>query len=103
MAEAVLLLIKGEIKKHPLALFGRYMLKGAFKSLKSKTDPVEYGGAPLLGINGVVLIAHGGSSALAVKNALRAAGQLVTHGINRKITEKLQQLPSSMMTLKVTA
>ena len=41
---------------HPLAIFGKFLLKGAFKELLRRTDPAEYGGAPLLGVNGV---AHG--------------------------------------------
>jgi hypothetical protein len=56
LAAAVLKLIKNEVRKHPLAIFGKYLLKGAFKELLKRTDPAEYGGAPLLGVNGVALV-----------------------------------------------
>jgi glycerol-3-phosphate acyltransferase PlsX len=90
LAAAVLSLIKTEIRKHPLALFGKYLLKGAFRSLKTKTDPSEYGGAPLLGVGGPVLICHGGADPRAIKNAIRAAGTFVEKGINRQISEEIQ-------------
>ncbi|MBI4395657.1 MAG: phosphate acyltransferase PlsX [Elusimicrobia bacterium] len=92
LAEALLNLIKGEIRKHPLAIFGKYLLKGAFKAIRKKTDPSEYGGAPLLGVNGVSIISHGGSDAKAIKNAIRTAGEFVEKSINRQISDKLKQM-----------
>lgn len=89
LAAAVLKLIKNEVRKHPLAIFGKYLLKGAFKELIRKTDPSEYGGAPLLGVNGVALISHGGADAKAIKNAVRTAGVFVERGINRQISDRL--------------
>jgi glycerol-3-phosphate acyltransferase PlsX len=96
LAAAVLKLIKDEIRKHPLAIFGKYLLKGAFVTLKKKTDPSEYGGAPLLGVNGAALICHGGADAKAIKNALRAAGVFVEKGVNRQISDRIHRdLPSA--------
>ncbi|MBL8023482.1 MAG: phosphate acyltransferase PlsX [Elusimicrobia bacterium] len=93
LAAAVLKLIKQEVRKHPLAIFGKYLLKGAFKELLKKTDPSEFGGALLLGVNGVALIAHGGSDAKAVKNSVRTAAAFVEKGINRQISEQIHRLP----------
>jgi glycerol-3-phosphate acyltransferase PlsX len=76
LASAVLKLIKNEVRKHPLAIFGKYLLKGAFKELMKKTDPSEFGGAPLLGLNGVALISHGGSDVKAVKIRVRSRRRL---------------------------
>ena len=97
LASAVLKLIKNEVRKHPLAVFGKYLLKGAFKELIKKTDPSEYGGAPLLGVNGVVLVSHGGANAVAIKNAVRSAGVFVEAEINRQISDRLKEadLPTS--------
>jgi glycerol-3-phosphate acyltransferase PlsX len=91
LASAVIKLIKNEVRKHPLAIFGKYLLKGAFKELLKKTDPSEFGGALLLGVNGVALIAHGGSDAKAVKNSVRTAAAFVEKGINRQISEKIHR------------
>jgi len=103
LADALLKLIKSELKKHPLAIFGKWLLKGAFKAIRKKTDPAEYGGAPLLGVNGVAIISHGGSNAKAIKNALGAAGHYVEKGVNRHISEKLQQITPPVIPYKLWA
>jgi len=97
LAAAVIHLIKTEIKKHPLAIFGRYLLKGAFREMRKRTDPSEHGGAPLLGVNGVAIIAHGGSNAKAIKNALRAAAFFHEKGVNRQIHDQIHQLDTTQL------
>jgi phosphate acyltransferase len=57
--------------------------------LKKKIDYAESGGAPLLGVRGVCVIAHGRSNANAIKNAIRVAAGLAKAGINDKIEEEL--------------
>lgn len=95
MAAALLGLIKSEIKKRPLAaLAAKFLMKSAFGSIRKKTDPSEYGGAPLLGVNGVCIIAHGGSNSKAIKNAIRVAGHFYEKGINQKITDQIHSLDS---------
>jgi Fatty acid synthesis protein len=66
--------------------------------IRQRLDPAEYGGAPLLGVNGVAIIAHGSSSARAVRNALRAAANeaLVRH-VNSEIVDVLAATPLSLM------
>jgi glycerol-3-phosphate acyltransferase PlsX len=103
LAAAVLKLIKNEVRKHPLAIFGKYLLKGAFKELIRKTDPSEYGGAPLLGVNGVSLICHGGADAKAIMNAVRTAGAFVDRGINRQISDRLVGTNAHLPPVKVLA
>lgn len=90
LAEAMLKLIKREVKGHPLAVFGGLMLKSAFKNIKKKVDPAEYGGAPLLGVKGVAIVSHGGSNDVAIKNALRVAAELVRDNINFHIQNELR-------------
>lgn len=64
----------------------------AFHSIKTKLDYKEYGGAPLLGLNGICIISHGSSDATAIKNAIGAAVNAVENDINNQIANKLQGL-----------
>ena len=72
-AKMLLTLLREEIKKRPLALLGGLLAKPAFKAAAAKLDYRQYGGAPLLGVNGIVVVAHGRSDALAIENAVRVA------------------------------
>lgn len=69
--------IKAEIKARPLAMAGAALAKPAFEAVGKKLDYREFGGAALLGVDGVVIIGHGRSDALAVRNAMRIARQAV--------------------------
>jgi phosphate acyltransferase len=69
--------LKDEITRNPLRMLGGLLASGAFRALKRKADPDEYGGAVLLGINGICIKAHGASSPKAVKNAIRMATEFV--------------------------
>jgi glycerol-3-phosphate acyltransferase PlsX len=64
-----------EIKSRPLALIGALLARDAFRALKTRLDYREFGGGPLLGVNGVVVVAHGRSDAYAIRNAIRVAKQ----------------------------
>ncbi|MBU1487509.1 phosphate acyltransferase, partial [bacterium] len=66
-----------------------FISRPAFVSLKRRLDYSEYGGAPLLGTNGVCIISHGKSSSKAIKNALRVASEFVAHKVNQHIEENL--------------
>jgi len=81
--------LKTEIKGNPLRLCGAVLAQGAFKALKEKSSYETYGGSPLLGVNGVVIIAHGSSSALAVRNAIRVGMETVEKRVNLRIEEAL--------------
>jgi len=80
-------LVKEGIGSNPLSRLGAAMMKPVFRDIRRSLDYAEYGGAPLLGINGVVIIGHGGSSARAIKNAILAAERFVSSGINSRIKE----------------
>jgi len=84
--------VKEEIRKNPLRILGALLAAGAFHSLKRKTDPDEYGGAVLLGINGICIKAHGASSPKAVKNAIRIAAEFVESQFNEHIVEEIRKL-----------
>ncbi|MDQ3263167.1 MAG: phosphate acyltransferase PlsX [Myxococcota bacterium] len=68
---------------------GALLLQGTFAGLKKVTDSAEIGGAPLLGLNGVGIVAHGRSSAKAVKNALRAAMEQVDAGLFEELSRRI--------------
>ena len=79
--EAAATLLRRELKKSPLALMGAMLMKSRLKQIKRHADYTEYGGALLLGVNGIVMISHGRSSAKAIKNAIRAARREIEHNI----------------------
>ena len=74
---------------------GLLMAKGAFRNLRKKVDYSEYGGAPLLGVNGPCLIGHGRSSAKAIQNAIRFADSYASSGVIETIGETILELTSS--------
>lgn len=81
LMEAAGTVLKREIKKNPLAMLGALMMLGSLKDLKKNVDYSEYGGAPLLGVNGIVMKSHGRSSPKAIKNAIHATVREVEHKI----------------------
>jgi glycerol-3-phosphate acyltransferase PlsX len=83
-------MVRSEIDKGFIAKAGALLMKGAFGNVRSQLDYAEYGGAPLLGINGVTIISHGKSSSRAIKNAVLAAGKSIETEINRHIEERLK-------------
>jgi glycerol-3-phosphate acyltransferase PlsX len=91
LMESVGKLLKREIKKNPIAILGALLLKSSLSKAKKSVDYSEYGGAPLLGVDGLVLISHGRSSPKAIKNAIRAAKKEVEHNVLKKIKEEMAQ------------
>ncbi len=83
--------LKDELRKNPIRILGALLAGGAFKALKEKTDPDTYGGAVLLGINGICIKAHGASSAKAIKNAIRLATEFVEGHFNEHIVEDIKR------------
>ncbi len=92
IADAIGLLLKRELKKNYLSMVGAFLSKSAFDALRHEVDYAEYGGAPLLGINGTCIISHGSSSPKAIKNAVRVAVESVTREINRHILQDTELL-----------
>jgi len=83
--------IEEEIKRSPLAALGGLLAKPAFKRVKSRLDYSEYGGVPLLGVEGAVIVAHGRSNPKAIKNALRMAKRTVEGGMIEAIKEEIER------------
>jgi phosphate acyltransferase len=84
--------LKQAFTANALRMAGAMMLRGALKELKQKIDPAAHGGAPLLGVNGVVIIGHGASDARAARNGIRAAVEAVGHRMNEHIQEEIRKL-----------
>jgi glycerol-3-phosphate acyltransferase PlsX len=82
--------VKRGLSKSPLSRVGALFMTPVLMELKDELDYEEYGGAPLLGIEGVVIICHGGSSAKAIRNAIKVAGRIVSEGLNEHIKARLE-------------
>ncbi|MGE5808426.1 MAG: phosphate acyltransferase PlsX [Nitrospirota bacterium] len=91
VAEAIGLFLREDIKKSPISKLGYLLMRPAFRSLKRRVDYAEYGGAPLVGINGISIISHGRSSDRAIKNAIRVAAELAKSDVNKHIREDIEK------------
>ncbi len=95
LAEAILKMLKKEVTSLSAGKIGYFLIKPAIKNFRKRTDYDEYGGAPLLGINGTSIISHGRSSAKAIKNAVTVASffseKKVYEAIATAITSDLQE------------
>lgn len=80
---------KAEAKSSLRSLLGLLILKPSFLKFKKNFDYAEYGGAPLLGVNGVSVVAHGKSKERAIKNAIRIAIQTVNSNMVSEITSNI--------------
>ena len=89
LADTIGKMLKHEIKQSFVAQVGYLLSRGAFNKFKKRIDYSEYGGAPLLGIQGVGMVCHGGSNAKAIMNAIRMADEAVKHRVNDKLAELL--------------
>jgi glycerol-3-phosphate acyltransferase PlsX len=95
IAHAIFGWLRVEIKRSFLTTLGGMLAKPAFRAIHKRTSPDEYGGMPLLGVNGTCIIAHGGASPTAVKNAIRQARESIRHHVNPHIVEEIQRTNES--------
>ncbi len=94
IATAVMKIIRTNVKQSPLAIAGAFLMKKVFGILKKQVDYAEYGGAPLLGVDGCAIVSHGKSNAKAIKNAIFQAINFADSKTNEDIVEKLSQYES---------
>ena len=85
LAKFITTMLKEELKANPVRMGGALLAKGAFNALKVRMNPDSYGGAPLLGVRGNVLKAHGSSNRHAWANAIRAAGKIISYDLYHHI------------------
>lgn len=85
------LMLKNSFRTSVISLFGALLAKPAFQRVKDALDPEIFGGAPLLGVKGCVLIGHGSSGALAFKNAIDACIRTIENQVLQEINDKLEE------------
>lgn len=100
LAEALDKFLKREIAASPWGKIGYLFLRSSFKNFAKKMDYAEYGGAPLLGVNGVSIICHGRSSAKAIKNAIKLAKEFSENSVNLFIQNDIEESMTSFSNLK---
>ena len=89
IAETMITLIKREVNKNIFRQLVGLMSLPVFKALKKDLDYSEYGGAPLLGVDGICIIGHGRSNPKAIKNAIRVAAEFANQHVNQHIIEAI--------------
>jgi glycerol-3-phosphate acyltransferase PlsX len=93
-------LIKQEARRNPLGMLGGLMMKPAFARVRRRIDYDEYGGGPLLGVDGICIIAHGRSNAKAIRSALRVARHAAETGLPDAIRTGISAHPSVLVAAK---
>ena len=88
---AIFTWLKHELSRTPMRKLGALLARESFRTIRDKTNYEEYGGSPLLGVNGICIIAHGSSTSLAIKNALRVAAESIEQQVNPHIVEEIRR------------
>ena len=86
-AKGIMGWLQRELTKNPKRILGAFLARNALRTVKRRMDPDAYGGAPLLGLNGNVMKAHGSASERAIMNAIRISTETVQHRINQLIQD----------------
>ncbi len=101
LAKAISGWLRSEIQKNPMRYAGGMLARSAFASVRRRTSAEEYGGQPLLGVNGICIKAHGNSSPKAIKNAIRVAREAVTQKVNPSIVAGISQYNESLQAVLI--
>src|SRR5438034_11793848 len=91
MAVAMLQWLKHELMRTRMRKAGAFLGRNAHGTIKDKTNYEEYGGSPLLGVNGICIIGHGASTRLAIKNALRMDAERIEQQVNPNIVDEIHR------------
>ena len=91
VGDAIFKWLKHELVKSKVRMAGAFLAQKAFRRSRKKVSYEEYGGSPLLGVNGICIIAHGSSTPLAIKNALRVAAESIEQQVNPHIIEEVSR------------
>lgn len=83
--------LKAELGKSVMGWVGGSMVRPVMRKLKTQLDGSEFGGAPLLGVNGTCIVCHGAAKAPAITSAIKMAGECVRHEVNGKIMSAIKQ------------
>lgn len=91
-AKAFSHILKTSIKSRKLSILGAILMKGSFNDMKDKLSADAVGGSPLMGVNGVSIIAHGSASPIAIYNAIRMAECMCDNNINQRISDAMASI-----------
>jgi phosphate acyltransferase len=100
---AIFAWLKHELARTPMRKLGALLARKSFRSIRDKTNYEYYGGSPLLGVDGICIIAHGASTPLAVKNALRVAAESIEQQVNPHIVEEIRRYHETTTSLEPAA
>ncbi|HTR41616.1 MAG TPA: phosphate acyltransferase PlsX [Pseudomonadales bacterium] len=89
LAVAMFTMLKRELMNNPKRQIGAYLAKNAFHAIRNRMDPEVYGGAPLLGFNGMVFKAHASARERAVASAIRVTAESLQHHVNEMIASEI--------------
>jgi glycerol-3-phosphate acyltransferase PlsX len=92
--------LKSEITKNPKRQLGAFLSKNAFRAIARRMDPDGRGGAPLLGLNGTIVKAHGSARERAIMNAIHLAAEAVKHRINDMIQAEVAEAAARLGEIK---
>jgi len=103
LATGIFTMLKRELTRNSKRKLGAFLAKNAFRTIKHRMDPDTYGGAPLLGFNGIVLKAHGSARERAIMNAVRIACETVRHNVTGLISQEIVRADELLARVKTTA
>jgi glycerol-3-phosphate acyltransferase PlsX len=92
LAKSTFKWLKEELERSPFRMAGAWLARNAFRSIKKRTNADEYGGALLLGVDGICIKAHGSASVQAIVNSIRVAAEAVDLQLNPHIVEELSKV-----------
>ncbi len=91
LATGMITMLKRELGRNPKRQLGAYLAQNALRAIKRRMDPEAYGGAPLLGLNGIVMKAHGSARERSIVSAIRITTETINHHINQAISDEIQR------------
>ena len=103
LAVAMVGMLKRELTANPVRKMGAMLAQEGLRALKRRMDPEAYGGAPLLGLNGTVMKAHGSARERSIMNAIRITLETIQHQITQTIAAEIQRANARLASLKSDA
>ncbi|MCP4213839.1 MAG: phosphate acyltransferase PlsX [bacterium] len=100
VVDMMLSMLKREIMTNMLSKIGFFFLKSSLRRIRKKMDYTEYGGALLLGVNGIVIVGHGGSNKKAIKNALQLSTKFIRENVLDKISTEIERMQEKFKELQ---
>lgn len=95
--------LRKELNRSPKRAMGALLAKGAFVAIKDRINPEAHGGAPLLGLNGHIVIAHGSAREHGIMNAIRQAAEAIRTSFNDQLTQEIEAAQNHLPTPRTSA